>query len=346
MDADGDGHRDARCGGSDCDDTDPNVHPGVFEPCNATRDLDCRPATPCPTGTRCHAASGPCVPECFEGGCGSDDLVCTAEHLCLERACVERREPCPEGTVCCGGRCVGHCEGVVCPDGQVCVGGACIDPCAGVRCPPMQVCIANRPGARTLCGPACTCSELTTSLCTGGTVCDTRPDSPTFGYCVQAGCESIRCPAGYVCRSGRCVDACEGVLCPFGQRCMMGECVVDRCASIRCAEGLICVNGECVTPCSVISCREGERCRNGVCEPDPCHGMDCGPDAQCIEGACIANPRDAGRPDGGRTPSSPPPSPSSKPASTGCGCRSAKGTPYWNSALALLVLLLLARRKR
>ncbi len=37
-DADGDGHRDAACGGSDCNDSDPSVHPGAFEPCNATRD--------------------------------------------------------------------------------------------------------------------------------------------------------------------------------------------------------------------------------------------------------------------------------------------------------------------
>ena len=45
-DADGDGHEDAACGGDDCDDTDPGIHPSAAEVCDAEGlDEDCDPAT-------------------------------------------------------------------------------------------------------------------------------------------------------------------------------------------------------------------------------------------------------------------------------------------------------------
>ncbi len=44
-DEDGDGYRDARCGGDDCSDSNPDIHPGAMEvPCNR-RDDDCDPST-------------------------------------------------------------------------------------------------------------------------------------------------------------------------------------------------------------------------------------------------------------------------------------------------------------
>ncbi len=45
-DEDGDGYRDARCGGDDCSDSNPDIRPGAMEvPCNR-RDDDCDPSTP------------------------------------------------------------------------------------------------------------------------------------------------------------------------------------------------------------------------------------------------------------------------------------------------------------
>ncbi|GAB4110962.1 MAG: hypothetical protein OHK0013_46890 [Sandaracinaceae bacterium] len=338
IDADGDGHRAASCGGSDCDDTDPAVHPGAFEPCDATRDFDCQPRRECPSGTRCDASSGLCANDCFEGGC-ADGFTCSAGGFCVESTCAARAEPCPTGTLCRGGDCVAPCAGVVCPRGQVCAGGACIDPCLGVVCPAMQVCIAGEPGARTVCGPACTCTDLAAaSLCAAGTACDTRPGSPTAGRCVDPGCETTSCPAGQVCSGGACVDACAGVTCPLGQRCEAGACVADRCASVSCGAGLVCSEGACVPPCDLVSCEAGQRCREGVCEPDPCFGVDCGTEARCVEGACVANPVDAGgldaagAMDAGRR---------AAPTSDGCGCRAVGTSGHGRLALALGVLALL-----
>jgi hypothetical protein len=344
IDADGDGHRAASCGGGDCDDTNPDIHPGAFEPCNATTDFDCRPADPCPTGTMCDTDTGLCATTCFEGAC-ADGFTCSASNVCLEASCATRTEPCPDGTLCRGGSCVEPCDGVVCPRGRICAGGACIDPCAGVVCPSMQVCIAADPGARTVCGPACTCSDLAASvICGPGRACDARADSPTTGHCVDPGCETAICAPSESCVGGSCRDACIGVTCPLGQLCRTGECVVDRCASVTCGAGLVCRDGACVSSCDGVSCPAGERCVDGGCETDPCAGVDCGAAARCVEGTCIALPRDAGGAGdagagmdaGGRR----------NPNEGGCGCRagSTESNAGWLAALGL-ALALMARRR-
>ncbi|MBX7194084.1 MAG: hypothetical protein K1X94_18670 [Sandaracinaceae bacterium] len=349
IDADGDGHRAASCGGSDCNDMDPRIHPGAFEPCDATEDLDCMPATACPAGTSCDAASGLCANNCFEGGC-SDGFTCSAGGYCTESACAMRTEPCPDGTICRAGACVEPCEGVTCPHGQICAGGACLDPCQGVVCPAMQVCIANQPGALTLCGPACTCLDLPSStLCATGTVCDARMGSPTSGLCVEPGCETATCEAGQVCVGGSCVDACAGVTCPLGQRCELGACIADRCAAVTCGTGSVCHEGMCVDPCDLAMCDVGERCVSGTCEADPCFGVDCGADAHCVEGACIANggPDTGSSIDGGTTVRTDAGG-RMAPTSDGCGCRVAARPADARLALGglLAMLGLVASRRR
>jgi MYXO-CTERM domain-containing protein len=350
LDMDGDGHRAATCGGDDCDDADPAVHPGAFEPCDATRDLDCMPPVACPSGTMCDASSGLCATACFEGACAAG-YTCTADGLCTESACAALPEPCPSGTICRAGACVDPCDGVVCPGRLACIGGACIDLCLGVICPSMQICVADRPGAVTLCGPACTCTDIaTTSLCPAGTACDARPGSGTTGLCVDPGCETLTCGPGEVCADGACVDGCAGVTCPLGQTCHLAECVVDRCASVTCGGGQVCREGACFDACDGVSCATGMRCRNGACEDDPCAAVDCGEGNRCVEGSCVPDgPVDAGstgfdagvRPDSGRG--------DGRVTMPGCACRvgaSSAGASASLALLGLIVLALVVRRRR
>jgi hypothetical protein len=341
IDADGDGHRDAACGGTDCDDTNPARHPGAFERCDATEDVDCLPAASCPEGTTCDDESGLCTTQCFEGGCAAG-YTCVGDR-CVEEACATRTEPCPSGSLCRGGECVGPCDGVVCPLGERCVGGACVDPCEGVVCPTNQVCIARDPSARTLCGPSCVCSDLAAPLCPAGRACDTRDGSPARGQCVDPGCETASCGPGESCSGGACVDGCTGVVCPRAQVCVDGSCVVDLCASVVCPGGQRCRAGACFDPCDETACGEGRICRDGACVPDPCFGVEC-PDGRCVSGTCVPNGAvdagrlDAGRRDAGRGPIV------SQP---GCGCRAAGApTPYGVLVFGLVLVALVLRRRR
>ena len=334
VDADGDGHRDATCGGGDCDDTDATVHPGAFEPCDATRDLDCLPMRACPTGTVCDPESGLCVAECFEGGC-STGYECTSGR-CVEALCAARTEPCPDGTRCRAGECVAPCDGVVCPRGQLCRGGACIDPCEGVVCPANQVCVAADPDARTVCGPSCNCTELAAPLCPSDEACDTRAGSATEGHCVDPGCETAICADTEACAGGACVDACDGVTCPTDQVCVDGSCVPDRCARVSCPGAQVCRDGECYDACDGVMCGPGLLCRDGACVPDPCDGIECGEGFRCAGGTCVplapdggSASADGGTPDGGRR---------AFPEHGGC-CAVAPGAPIANERLVGLLVL-------
>ncbi len=344
-DADGDGFRDVACGGTDCDDADPARHPGAFERCDATEDLDCLPMADCPPGTACAPDSGLCVSQCFEGGCGPG-FTCVDGTYCVDTACAGRTAPCPDGTLCREGECVGPCDGVVCPRGQRCLSGACLDPCLGVDCPVNQVCVAADPDALTLCGPSCACADLAASICADTEACDARMDSPTEGMCVDAGCETATCTAAEVCTGGTCEDGCTGVVCPRAQACVDGECVPDLCAAVSCGPGLACQGGECVDACTGVTCGEGLVCRAGDCVPDPCAGVDCGPGARCSAGSCVS----IGTTDGGSGLDG------ATGADTGtggadddggCGCRIAAPRHSTRGLLAvLLVGLAVAFRRR
>ncbi|MCB9597248.1 MAG: putative metal-binding motif-containing protein [Sandaracinaceae bacterium] len=345
IDADGDGHRDAACGGSDCDDTNPDIHPGAFERCDATTDLDCRPMEACPEGTVCDTTTGLCSTQCFEGGCGPG-FTCVGDR-CLDAACAMRADPCPDGTLCREGACVAPCDGVVCPAGRLCAGGACIDPCLGVVCPTNQVCIAGEPGALTVCGPACTCDELVEPLCPVGEACETRMESEDFGHCVDPGCEALTCGPGEVCTSGMCIDGCAGVSCPLDQVCMDGECVIDRCASVVCSGSQVCRDGTCFDACDGVSCPSGQLCRDGACIPDPCFGITCEASERCVSGTCVPDgpvvdaggtSMDAGT---GRTDAGP-----GAVMDAGCGCRAAGGSKRGGLLLLLGWLALGVTRRR
>jgi hypothetical protein len=123
QDADGDGYNDAQCGGSDCDDGDPDVNPGVDEICGDGIDNNCdgsvdEGCTGCEDadgdgyadascgGTDCNDSDFYVNPGVFEvcddlidNNCdGNIDEGCTG-------TCTPSGEYCTSNAECCSGRC-------------------------------------------------------------------------------------------------------------------------------------------------------------------------------------------------------------------------------------------------
>ncbi len=236
-DADADGYRDAACGGNDCNDHDPAVHPGAIETCATGRDLNCDGrVTTCPGGTTC--AQDLCTVACPAGGCPSGFTCASAPGVtgryCIPSACVGA--VCPAGQVCGPRGCQDPCAGAMCPAGLVCRGGACTDPCAGITCPSGQHCDAGR------CAANCVCTG-----CTAVLACDTAS-----GRCESPGCATFTCPAGMSrdCTGPmpHCVGPCLGVTCPLGAVCdpRTSRCVTDFCFGVVCPTDSACADGICV----------------------------------------------------------------------------------------------------
>ncbi len=228
-DRDHDGYADIACGGTDCDDSDPAVHPGAPENCSSTKDMDCDGKIPtCPAGTLCVA--GQCAQKCGGGEFGG---ACPPGLTCIGAACLPAgcAAGCDAGTVCNGSACVDPCAGALCPRGEACRGGGCVDPCLGVRCPAGQVCEGGA------CEPSCACLG-----CPAGEVC------LDAGSCAAADCAGVACPSGETCADGGCVSGCTGVVCPVGQSCAAGSCAPDPCFAVQCPGGGPCVAGSCLPP--------------------------------------------------------------------------------------------------
>ena len=237
-DADGDGYRDAACGGTDCNDADPSVHPGALETCSDTRDLDCSGGlTTCPASTSCF--QGQCVPRCFEGGCVTG-FTCVQNQYCVPNTCAGMT--CPTGQLCGPAGCQDPCQGATCPLGQVCKGGACLDPCQGAACPVRQHCQADSAG-NGRCVPSCDCLPCGTGTC-----------NATSGRCEATGCDALTCNPGETkdCTGAtpRCLTRCQGVSCPLGEQCdaTTGQCTRDLCFGVICQFGLTCTRGTCIVP--------------------------------------------------------------------------------------------------
>ncbi|APR77578.1 Hypothetical protein A7982_02925 [Minicystis rosea] len=93
VDLDGDGFQSSQCGGDDCDDSDPDVHPDASEVCDG-RDNDCNAKTDdgddlCAPGTTC--VEGACRAITSDGGvpdAGAADAGATPDHVEFGGGCA------------------------------------------------------------------------------------------------------------------------------------------------------------------------------------------------------------------------------------------------------------------
>jgi len=135
-----------------------------------------------------------------------------------------------------------------CPSGGACVNGQCTLPCGSVEfsCPVGQMC--------------------------------------QNGWCLPDPCDTAACSqkgAGWVCKSGQCIDSCKGVSCGPRETCVRGACVDSSCYTKGCPAGEKCVQGVCgVDPCSKVSCVDGDYCQDGRCLR-LCDNLVCPADETC-----------------------------------------------------------------
>ncbi len=219
QDLDGDGYGDAACGGMDCNDSDPAIHPGVTDVCDGV-DNDCDGSVD--GGLVSMGGSCGISADCCSGSCASG--VCVAPP----GMCLGILDPCSAASDCCTGLCSASVDGV--PRCQV-PGGCGVD---GVACTVAADC----------CSTGCVggfCDDTVTCTDTGGS-CSTDVECCTH-YCNGGTCDS----AG----SGCSVD---GESCSSNGNCCSGFCFdptgtgSGRCASHDTCrgEGEICVaDGDC-----------------------------------------------------------------------------------------------------
>jgi MYXO-CTERM domain-containing protein len=306
------------------------------------------------------------------------DLVTSVEGV----ECAGAGEPCPTGELGACGLGVTRCEGgalscvrISDPESEVCNGvdDDCDDMVDdGATCGPLDVCHDGR------CVPNCEISQE--FICALGFECD--GDS---GHCVEIACRGVPCDEGEICRDGVCAGECEGVVCPRGQICFRDRCV-DPCAGVACDAGQVCRGGicvpgcnqcngivcgegsmcaaagqECVDPSCPSGCPTGTFCREGSCI-DACEGAVCPRGQGCTMGECVVpeegtpdagvgSGRDAGRVDGGarRDGGSGLIEADAGPRlgeDSGCACRAGARPSGAPSAVFLIALLAVLRRRR
>ncbi len=200
LDGDVDGHAPLVCGGGDCDDANPEIHPGAIESCDGV-DSDCSgggepsDALGCRTDEVCSGA------EC---GCRSTETLC---DLRVEFGTIDCRDLQSDAFTC--GSCTNHCV-----FGQECVEGACQCSLGFTDCVATHGVCADVSSDAAHCGG---CGRACSLRCVSGECLCPEPlttcDDGFGARCADLGSEIRNC--------GACGNSCLGLTC------VAGRCPID-----------------------------------------------------------------------------------------------------------------------
>jgi len=260
RDLDLDGYGDLACGGTDCNDSDPFIHPGADDPCDGV-DNNCDGLVDgglgsagdlCSSGGACcsaNCASGICVAP--SGSCGSPLDSCSLGSDCCSGLCSAsvdgvRRCQVPGGCGVAGTSCTVSAD--CCSTG--CVGGVCSDT---TTCTLTAVaCSTDMECCSSYCGPSGACEAAGSGCEVDGDYCSSN------GNCCSGFCMAT---AG----GGRCSDhdTCrgEGQICTANGDCCNGGC--DFAAHPEPGIGRCQVTGSCST--SGEACTSVRSCCSALC---------------------------------------------------------------------------------
>lgn len=322
LDQDDDGYVPVACGGTDCDDNNGLVNPGVFEGplgaavCSDNLDNNCDGRTD-DADPGCHA----CVQD---ADCGDGNL-CNGAETCVNQACVAGTAlDCDDGNVCTNDSCdaasgclhahnqLGCDDADACTVGDQCQNGACV-PGAARDCSDGNLCTDDSCDSVQGCqhafntvacddGEPCTVGESCSGgVCQGGAAADCSDNNP---------CTDDSCQSGVGCLHANNTAACDdGKACSTGDRCQGGMCagtgVLDCddgnvCSDDACDDALGCVHTDNSAACDDGNpCTVDDACAAGVCGglPKSCAELDSAcADGVCdvASGACLAAPKTDG----------------------------------------------------
>ena len=310
VDQDGDGYPVP----TDCDDTNPNIKPGVQELCVDWVDNNCNQATDC-ADTACDGQM------CVTGG----GAVCSGQ-ACHETSCGDSADNDGDGMADCADA---DCAGQACGVGGTCTGGTCVAPTEANLCrdgldndnDTFIDCLDSDCPAGSLCSDLNACTMTDVCVADGGCepglppTCDMPPNAlcydPTGGCAPDSGVCEYKLNAGATCNDGR--QCTKGDTCDADGGCV-GAPICDAPPSV--CHAAIGVCDEADAGCTYAprppggSCTDGNNCtRNDSCDGDGgCAGtlVPCAAPPECFDrsgcdedGGCLYAPAPGQVCDGG-----------------------------------------------
>lgn len=288
CDEDDDGHRAVACGGPDCDDKDPNIHPGAKEDppggplckdgkdnnCNGLTDLEDPGCRACSDASECNDNNACTVDACTAGLCVNTPAT--------NKSCTDA-DACTTNTTCqadgsCGGGSPTSCP----PPSNECKLAVCVSPtgCATQNAPNGKSCDDGDPCTVSTC-QAGTCTAANTNYCYVENQCYSAGSSANGCVCDPSRSKTALLPPVGGCQVGNTCVA-EGTADANGCQCTQGS--FDPPAG-GCRIGGVCYPQGQVEPLGKCVCQ-------GAVDPTDWSPLpsDCKIDGVCLPGGTVNGP--------------------------------------------------------